>query len=153
MSGMYRDEDDLRLLAELAGVLDQTVTEAGLSPGTFIVLRHLSAADGPVPVTAVAEGLRAEPEEVADLCGRLAQAELIETRPNGVAIAEAGRTISSEAEERANVAMREYVLQRPHTATVYGLVAAMQSGRFTVVDLLELLAEGPSGEASPADRL
>ncbi len=28
---MYRDEDDLRLLAELAGVLDQTVTAAGLS--------------------------------------------------------------------------------------------------------------------------
>ncbi len=39
--------------------------------------------------------------------------------------------------------MRDYVLERPHTATVYGLVASMQSGRFTVRDLLEFLAEGP----------
>ena len=42
--------------------------------------------------------------------------------------------------------MRAYVMERPHTATVYGLVASMQSGRFTVEDLLEFLAEGPDGE-------
>ena len=35
-------------------------------------------------------------------------------------------------------------MERPHTATVYGLVAAMQSGRFTVEDLLRFIAEGPS---------
>jgi hypothetical protein len=40
--------------------------------------------------------------------------------------------------------MRAYVLERPHTATVYGLMAAMQSGRFTVEDLLAFLAEGPT---------
>ena len=40
--------------------------------------------------------------------------------------------------------MRAYVMERPHTATVYGLVAAMQSGRFTVEDLLRFIAEGPS---------
>ncbi len=28
-----------------------------------------------------------------------------------------------------------------HTATVYGLVASMQSGRFTVTDLMEFLME------------
>ena len=49
-------------------------------------------------------------------------------------------------EDRANEAMRAYVMERPHTATVYGLVASMQSGRFTVEDLLEFLAEGPRGD-------
>ena len=42
------------------------------------------------------------------------------------------------------MAMRAYVLERPHTATVYGLVASMQAGRFTVEDLLEMIAQGPS---------
>jgi hypothetical protein len=37
-------------------------------------------------------------------------------------------------------------MSRPHTATVYGLVASMQSGRFTVEDLLGFLAEGPTTE-------
>jgi hypothetical protein len=44
--------------------------------------------------------------------------------------------------------MRAYVLERPHTATVYGLVAAMQSGRFTVEDLIEFLQEEPEDEAT-----
>ena len=38
---MYRSDDDLALLAELAGVLDQTVSEHGLSSGTYLVLRQL----------------------------------------------------------------------------------------------------------------
>ena len=42
--------------------------------------------------------------------------------------------------------MRAYVLERPHTATVYGLVAAMQTGRFTLEDLLAFIAEGPTEE-------
>jgi hypothetical protein len=46
--------------------------------------------------------------------------------------------------------MREYVMNRPHTATVYGLVASMQSGRFTVEDLLAFLAEGPTTEDGEA---
>jgi hypothetical protein len=38
------------------------------------------------------------------------------------------------------------VVDRPHTATVYGLVAAMQGGRFTVEDLLAFLAQGPTAD-------
>lgn len=143
---MYRDEDDLQLLAELAGVLDQTVTDAGLSAGSYIVLRELAAAPGPVAVTGVAERLKADPDEVANLCGRLVASDLAETRPNGIAASAEGRATAERVEDAANEAMRAYVIERPHTATVYGLVAAMQVGRFTVTDLLEFLAEGPSGE-------
>lgn len=146
---MYRDEDDLQLLAELAGVLDQTVTDAGLSAGSYIVLRELAAAPGTVAVTGVAATLKADPEEVAALCGRLVEIDLAETRPDGVAATSAGRLRAAEVEEAANEAMRAYVIERPHTATVYGLVAAMQVGRFTVTDLLEFLAEGASEEEGP----
>ena len=154
---MYRDEADLQLLAELAGVLDETVTANGLSPGTYVVLRALVVAeDDPSPVTAVAERLRAGPDEVAALCGRLVQEGFAETRPNGVVASEAGKQRVELIDGEANEAMRAYVLERPHTATVYGLVAAMQSGRFTVVDLLEMLAEGPTeteGAAVPVNGL
>jgi hypothetical protein len=141
---VYRDEDDLRLLAELAGVLDQTVSAGGLSAGSYLVLRELVSEAGPQPVTAVAERLRASPEEVAELCGRLVGAELAVPRPNGVEATESGHRKAEALEEEANEAMRAYVMERPHTATVYGLVASMQAGRFTVRDLLEFLAEGPS---------
>lgn len=141
---MLRDEDDLQLLAELAGVLDQTVTDAGLSAGSYLVLRELAAAPGPVGVTDVAGRLKADPDEVANLCGRLVGAGLAETRPNGVAASADGRRRAETIEEEANEAMRDYVVERPHTATVYGLVAAMQGGRFTVTDLLAFLAEGPT---------
>jgi hypothetical protein len=141
---VYRDEDDLRLLAELAGVLDATVTAGGLSAGSYLVLRDLVATPGPQPVTAVAERLGARPDEVAEMCGRLVSGELAAARPNGVEATDAGRARAAALEEEANEAMRAYVMERPHTATVYGLVAAMQTGRFTVTDLLEFLAEGPS---------
>jgi DNA-binding MarR family transcriptional regulator len=140
---VYRDEDDLQLLAELAGVLDQTVTAEGLSAGSYLVLRELVAHPGPNPVTELAARLRASPDEVASLCGRLVEGGLAETRPNGVEAAAAGRERAAALEERANESMRAYVMERPHTATVYGLVASMQSGRFTVEDLLAFLAEGP----------
>ena len=143
---MYRDGDDLALLAELAGVLDQTVTAAGLSSGTYLVLRELTEATGPVGVTQLAERLGAGPDEVAELCGRLKEAGLAAPRPAGVEATEGGRAAAARLEEEANEAMRAYVLERPHTATVYGLVAAMQSGRFTVRDLLEFLAQGPTDE-------
>lgn len=142
---MYRDEDDLQLLAELAGVLDQTVTEAGLSQGPYLVLRELVAHPGPNAVTDLAGRLRASPDEVAGLCGRLVEAGLAEARPNGVEATATGVETAAALEERANEAMLAYVIERPHTATVYGLVAAMQSGRFTVEDLLRFVAEGPSG--------
>ena len=141
---MYRDEDDLQLLAELAGVLDETVTAAGLSAGSYLVLRELVAAPGPEPVTDLARRLSADPEEVAGLCGRLVQGELAAARPAGVEATARGRERAAALEAEANEAMRAYVLERPHTATVYGLVAAMQSGRFTVEDLLAFIAEGPS---------
>jgi hypothetical protein len=149
---MYRDEADLQLLAELAGVLDETVTANGLSAGTYVVLRALVVAeDDPSPVTAVAERLRAGPDEVAALCGRLVQEGFAETRPNGVVASETGKQRVELIDGEANEAMRAYVLERPHTATVYGLVAAMQSGRFTVVDLLEMLAEGPTETEGAAE--
>jgi DNA-binding MarR family transcriptional regulator len=141
---VYRDEDDLQLLAELAGVLDQIVAAAGLSPGSYLVLRELVAEPGSHGVVAIAERLEASPDEVAALCGRLVQDDLAVARPDGVEATERGREQAARIEEDANVAMREYVLQRPHTATVYGLVASMQAGRFTIEDLLEMIAQGPS---------
>ena len=143
---MYRSDEDLALLAELAGVLDQTVTEHGLSSGTYLVLRQLVRADGPTAITAMAEHLSADSQEVADLAGRLAAAGLAEVAGGGLRVTDAGRDLVTEVETSANQAMRDYVVERPHTATVYGLVASMQSGRFTVEDLLEFLAEGPTEE-------
>ena len=143
---MLRDEDDLQLLAELGGVLDQTVNAAGLSSGSYLVLRELVAAPGPTPVTALAEGLHADPEEIAGLCGRLVKAGLAATRAGGVEVTQGGVAAAATLETDANEAMRAYVVERPHTATVYGLVASMQSGRFTVEDLLAFLAEGPTAD-------
>lgn len=141
---MHRSEEDLTLLAELAGVLDQTVGDAGLSSGTYLVLRQVAARGEGVAVGALAERLEADPAEVADLAGRLADDGLVEVRAAGLTATDAGRARAAAVEEAANEAMRAYVLERPHTATVYGLVASMQSGRFTVEDLLAFLAEGPS---------
>lgn len=143
---MLRSEDDLALLAELAGVLDQIVIDAGLTSGTYLVLRQLARTDGPSAVTTLAADLSADPEEVADMAGRLTGAGLAEVPGGGLRATDAGRTLVAEVEANANQAMRDYVLERPHTATVYGLVASMQSGRFTVEDLLEFLAEGPTDE-------
>jgi hypothetical protein len=141
---VLRDEEDLQLLAELAGVLDETVTGAGLSAGSYLILRELVANPGPHPVTALAERLGAEPEELTNLCARLIDLRMAEAKPNGIAVTERGVERAAAIEEDANGAMREYVMARPHTATVYGLVASMQSGRFTVEDLLGFLAEGPT---------
>lgn len=148
--GMYRDEDDLQLLAELAGVLDQTVGAAGLTSGSYLVLRELIAHPGPNPVTDVAAHLSADPDEVATMCGRLVGAGLAETRPNGVEVTKEGVERAAALENDANEAMRAYVMERPHSATVYGLVASMQSGRFTVEDLLEFIAEGPTDDEDGA---
>ena len=141
---MYRSEEDLTLLAELAGVLDQTVTGAGLSSGTYLVLRQLARTAAPTQVTRLAEGLGADPNEVAELAGRLADDGLVEVSAGGIQSTVAGAARVDQIEAAANEAMRSYVMERPHTATVYGLVAAMQTGRFTVEDLLEFLAEGPT---------
>jgi len=146
---VYRDQADLELLAELAGVLDQTVTAAGLSAGQYLVLRELAADGEPHAVTDLAGTMNASPEEVAEVSGRLVSAGLAEVRPSGVAATEAGVARVGTLDEEANEAMRAYVLERPHTATVYGLVASMQSGRFTVEDLIEFINEG-DGEASEA---
>ena len=141
---MLRDEDDLQLLAELGAVLDQTIATEGLTSGSYLVLRELVARPGPNPVTALAERLSADPDEVAPLCTRLMDLHLAKIQGSGVEVTERGVERAAVLEERANEAMRAYVLERPHTATVYGLVAAMQSGRFTVEDLLAFLAEGPT---------
>ena len=139
---MLRDEDDLQLLAELGGVLDQTVGAAGLTSGSYLVLRDLVAHPGPNPVTELAARLEADPDEVAPLCSRLVDLHLARVQGSGVEATETGVDRAAALEENANEAMRDYVMERPHTATVYGLVASMQSGRFTVEDLLRFLAEG-----------
>jgi hypothetical protein len=141
---VLRDEDDLQLLAELAGVLDEVVSRTGLSAGSYLVLRELVGHPRPKAVTAVAERLSADPEEVAGLCSRLVDLRMATVGAVGVEATETGLGKAASIEADANEAMRAYVLERPHTATVYGLVAAMQSGRFTVEDLLAFLAEGPT---------
>lgn len=147
---MHRDDDDLQLLAELAGVLDQTVTAAGLSSGTYLVLREVATVQSALGIMAVAGRLHSDPNEVADLIGRLVQMGLLRASATGVAATDAGHAMASQVEADANEAIREYVLDRPHTATVYGLVASMQSGRFTVTDLIEFLQEAPDeGHAGP----
>jgi len=144
---VYRSDEDLALLAELAGVLDATVVEAGLSAGSYLVLREVVAGDGGgIAVGALAERLGADPEEVAEMGRRLNAAGLVEVRSGGLAATAAGRERLARVEDDANTAMRAYVLERPHTATVYGLVAAMQTGRFTLEDLLAFIAEGPTEE-------
>ena len=148
---MYRDEDDLKLLAELAGVLDERVAKAGLSSGSYLILRDLDRNRGEQPVTAIAGRLEVAPDAVAPLCSRLIDLRMAEMRPAGLEITERGVEQAAAIEADANVAMREHVLQRPHTATVYGLVASMQAGRFTVEDLLEMIAEGPSTEQEDGD--
>ncbi len=149
---MYRSEEDLQLLAELAGVLDQRVARSGLSSGSYLILRDLVRNAGPQGVTAIAGRLEVDPSAVAPLCSRLIDLHMAEMRPAGVEITERGHEQAGAIEADANVAMREYVLERPHTATIYGLVASMQAGRFTVEDLLEMLAEGPTdAEDDPAE--
>ncbi len=112
---MYRDEDDLQLLAEVAGVLDQVVMDAGLSSGAYLLLRSLAAEPEGKSLTAV-EGA-------------------------GVVATAVCRQAIEEIDARGNEAIRDYVLERPHSATVYGLVASMQAGRFTVEDLIAFLLE------------
>jgi hypothetical protein len=141
---MYRDENDLQLLAELAGVLDERVARSGLSSGSYLILRDLVRNPGPQGVVAIAGRLEADPEHVASLCSRLIDLRMAEMRPAGIEITDRGTEQAAAIESDANTAMRAYVLDRPHTATVYGLVASMQAGRFTVEDLLEMIAEGPS---------
>jgi DNA-binding MarR family transcriptional regulator len=141
---VYRSEEDIQLLGELAGVLDQTVAAGGLTAGSYLVLRELVRADGPVAVKHLAEALSADGDEVAALAGRLVQDGLAEVRPNGIAATAPGRERAARLEDEANEAMGAYVLERPHSATVYGLVAAMRAGRFTVEDLIAFISEGPT---------
>jgi hypothetical protein len=143
---VYRSPEDIALLTELAGVLDQTVTESGLSSGTYLVLRELVRAETPLAVTALAGRLHADPDEIAELSGRLIDLDLVTITGGKVGVTPVAAARINDLEESANEAMRAYVLERPHTATVYGLVASMQSGRFTVEDLLEFLNEGPTEE-------
>lgn len=141
---MYRDEDDIALLTEVVGLLDQMVAANGLSAGTYLVLRAVRAGgEGPVAVSALAAELEADGSEVAEMLRRLSEDDLVQVRPNGVAITGDGIAKLARTDDDTNAAIRDHVMERPHSATVYGLVAAMQSGRFTVDDLLEFIAEGP----------
>lgn len=138
---MYRDEGDLQLLTELAGVLDEAVARAGLSPGAYLVLRRIVGAQGPRAISALAGDLGADPGEVADVTGPLVASGCAQMTGAGIAATDVGRQLAQEVEADANECIRAYVMDRPHTATVYGLVASMQSGRFGVEDLLEFIEE------------
>ena len=131
-----------RLLGELGGVLDRTVGAAGLASGSYLGLRDLVAHPGPNPITELAARLEAGPDEVAHLCSRRVDLHLARVQGSGVEAAQTGLERAAALEETANEAMGADVMERPPTATVYGLVASMQSGRFTVEDLLRFLAEG-----------
>ena len=145
---MYRSDDDIALLTELAGILDQTVAAAGMSAGTYLLLRELVRTDdnAAVAITDLAARLGADGDEIAELTGRLVQDQLAVVRPTGVATTDLGRARVATLEDDANTAIRAYVMERPHTATIYGLVASMQAGRFTIEDLLAFIAEGPTDE-------
>ena len=143
---MYRSADDIALLAELAGVLDEPVSAAGLSSGTYLILREIVAAGGALPVTELGARLAADPQEVAQLAGWLAQEELVSVGAGGLEASLVAIARVNDVESRANEAMRSYVLDRPHSPTVYGLVAAMQTGRFTVEDLIDFINESDQDE-------
>lgn len=148
---MYRDEDDLQLLAEVAGVLDQVVMEAGLSSGSYLLLRSLAAEPDGKSLTALAAEFQADPDEIATAAKSLSTAGLVDVEGVGVVSTAVGRQALDEINARGNEAIRDYVLDRPHSATVYGLVASMQSGRFTVEDLVEfLLADDDQDEDDEA---
>lgn len=138
---MYRDEDDLQLLAEVAGVLDQVVMDAGLSSGAYLLLRSLAMEPGGASLTDLARRFRAEPDEIAAAAKSLSTAGLVDVEGVGVIATAVGRQAIEEIDARGNEAIRDYVLDRPHSATIYGLVASMQAGRFTVEDLIEFLLE------------
>lgn len=136
---MYRSPDDIALLTELAGVLDETVADAGLSSGTYLILREVVAAGEPLSVGQLAERLGADADEVAELAGVLARLEFVNVRASGLESTPVAVARVRDVEQRANEAMRAHVLERPHSPTVYGLVAAMQTGRFTVEDLIAFI--------------
>ena len=143
---MYRDEDDLQLLAEVAGVLDQVVMDAGLSSGAYLLLRSLAAEPDGISLTDLAQRFRAEPDEIASAAKSLSTAGLVDVEGVGVIATAVGRQAIEEIDSLGNDAIREYVLDRPHSATIYGLVASMQAGRFTVEDLIEFLLEDDEDE-------
>ena len=128
-------------LAEVAGVLDQVVMHAGLSSGSYLLLRSLAQEPDGKSLTALAAEFRAEPDEVAAAAKSLSTAGLVDVEGMGVVATGVGRQAIEEIDARGNEAIREYVLERPHSATVYGLVASMQAGRFTVEDLIAFLLE------------
>jgi len=143
---VYRSPDDIALLTELAGVLDETVSQNGLSAGTYLVLRQLVRAGKPMGISALSMVLEAEPDEVAEMARRLSSGGWAQVRGPGVEATPLAVDLLTRIDDAAATAMRAHVLETPHSPTVYGLVAAMQTGRFTVDDLLEFIAEGPTEE-------
>ncbi len=139
---MYRSPDDIALLTELAGVLDETIADAHLTSGMYLILREVVKSDVPVPIGDLAERFEADKDQVAQLCSRLAIDELLVVRGTGMERTPIAIARVNDIEHRANEAMRAFVLDRPHSPTVYGLVAAMQTGRFTVSDLIDFINTG-----------
>ncbi len=138
---MYRDADDLQLLAEVAGVLDQVVMDAGLSSGSYLLLRSLTREPVERPISDLAEEFGADADEIAAAAKALSVAGLVDVEGTGVVATAVGRQAVEEIDATGNEAIRAYVLERPHSATVYGLIASMQAGRFTVEDLIAFLLE------------
>ena len=95
-------------------------------------LHHLARHPDGDSITALAAHFDAQPDEIAAAAKSLATAHLVDVDGAGVVATAVGRQAIDEIDGRGNEAIREYVLERPHSATVYGLVASMQAGRFTV---------------------
>ena len=147
---MYRSPDDIALLTELAGVLDETIADAHLTSGMYLILREVVRSDVPVPIGDLAERFGADKDQVAQLCSHLALEELLVVRGTGMERTPVAIARVNDIEQRANEAIRAFVLDRPHSPTVYGLVAAMQSGRFTVNDLIDFI-DGTDEDDDTAD--
>ena len=148
---MRWSEDDKQLLAEALGVLDQVVMKAGLSPGSYLLLRALAADEDGASITDLAGRLGAEPDEVVAAAKALSVARLADVQGAGVVATAVGRQTIEKIDADGNEAIRAYVLDRPHSATVYALAASMQAGRYTVEDLIEALLEPDDDADDPGD--
>ncbi len=107
---MLRDEDDLQLLAEVAGVLDQVVLGTGLSPGSYLLLRELVANPDGRTITQLAESFEAAPDDVVSAAHALSTAGLSAVEGTGVVATGVGRQLAEKIETDGNAAIRDYVL-------------------------------------------
>ena len=103
---MYRDEDDLQLLTELAGVLDQVVIEAGLSSGSCLLLRELAAEPDGRSLAQLAEIFGTDTDEIASAAGSFTTAGITAVEGSNMVATGVGRQVAVQIESDGNVAFR-----------------------------------------------